>query len=233
MSHTWLSKFIDKISRRHRRGTLLGDETLLDLQIRAYLRSEYANEIPPSGAFPRLMRAVQLHREEQQLHAEAHFGKRISRNIRRLGHALPRLYHTLGRGDAARVISSGMVTALMLFAIWPSIRPMLSNNYLAPSLNVSTSNDGNGLGDRTLYGIPTETSVPGVGDARQTSPSNVDEQRILLMEWRLGQDLGAPFEDPNYLHPFERGLGKKAAPSQSDPIPQSDPIRDRPIIGQD
>ncbi len=84
MLPTWLPSFIDKITRRHRRGTLLGDETLLDLQIRAYLRSEYANEIPPSGAFPRLMRAVQLHREEQQRHAEASIGERVSRNIRRL-----------------------------------------------------------------------------------------------------------------------------------------------------
>jgi hypothetical protein len=226
MSHTWLSKFIDKITRRHRRGTLLGDETLLDLQIRAYLRSEYANEIPPSGAFPRLMRAVQLHREEQRRIAEATFSERVARNIKRLGRALPGLYHTLGRAHSARIISSGMVTALMLLAMWPSMKQMLASHYLAPNLVSHTSDDSSSSGYDTDLLTPKTTVTPLIGiEGSEFSYNPVDEQRRISIVQRAGQVLKdiPTSDDPNYLHPFARGLGKKASRTS----------HERPIIGQE
>ena len=234
MLPTRLSNFIDRITRRYRRGTSLADETLLDFHIRAYLRSEYANEIPPSGAFPRLMHAVQLHREEKQKHVEAGIREKLARNFRQLGRAFGVLYHILGRGDTARIVSSGMVTALMLFAMWPSMKQMLASNYLAPSPHIGTSvDDGNSSYPRDLV-TPKDPNAmailpPGTTQPSVTSPNSVDERRNQLINKRIGDaptvsPAVSASEDPNYLHPFERGLGKRASPPT---------IYERPIIGQE
>ncbi len=230
MPLTRLQDFIDKIARR-RRGASPAEEILLDHQMRSFLQSEYAKETPPSGVFPRLMRAVHLHREEQQKRAEARIREKVVRNIGQLGRALTALYHTFGRGDTSRIISSGLVTALMLFAMWPSMKQMLVSNPFVSSLHANTSVDGSNSSYPTdLVTSQGPTQIVASTESSDISPSLVDEQRSLLLEQRNGEDLNAvpASEDPNYLHPFERGLGNKKA------IPvQTNPTRQRPIIGQE
>ena len=224
MLPTRLQNIIDKFTGRSRDEAAPSDDALLDLQIRAYLRSEYANEIPPSNVVPRLVRAIQFHSEEQQMRLASRLRGRLVGNRRQLGRAFSSLYHALGRGDASRLISSGLVTALMLFAMWPSMKQMLVTNYLTSNLpsyaladgsNPSRPESSEGTG---ITPVPTEHSQ---------LPSNlVDDTRRIVLPQRGGQDSTADqaFQDPNYLDDFvERGLGSKKIA----------PLRERQILEQE
>jgi hypothetical protein len=119
-----------------------------------------------------------------------------------------------------------MVTALMLLAMWPSMKQMLASHYLAPNLVSHTSDDSSSSGYDTDLLTPKTTVTPLIGiEGSEFSYNPVDEQRRISIVQRTGQVLKdiPTSDDPNYLHPFERGLGKKASRTS----------HERPIIGQE
>ena len=87
------------------------EDALLDVQITSYFRAEYGKAEPPKGVFPRIIQAIRLHRERQEKLANTSAFARFTES---LGQKLASAYRFGARADSGRVLSGGLVTALLL-----------------------------------------------------------------------------------------------------------------------
>lgn len=200
------------------------EDALLDVQLTSFFRAEYGKKEPPTGVFPRLIQAIWLHRERQEKLANA---SAIARFRDSLGQKLAAAYRLGARADSGRVLSGGLVTALLLIAMWPSMSRTLPNN------NLGTL----GLGGTTTAAQtaqPTSTSEDG-GQATSSagqyiSPGRIYEEPRFRLEQKTGEDLAAPDDNGSraLTQPNQSNTGKSKADQ-----PQVEQQYQRPAIGQE
>jgi len=216
------------------------EDALLDVQLRSFFRTEYAKQEPPAGVLPRIMQAIRLHRERQAKLANASLFARWADLV---GQKLAAAYRFGARADSGRILSGGLVTALLLVAAWPSLSSTLSgnntgaiynayfqafsNNVGVPTTPSPTNLTGTGIGP--LQGTPStgssgdQSSLP---TGRYISPGRIYEDPLLRMEQRTGEDLQASGNSsPAYTQP---GADKTRVAE-----PQDDQQYQRPALGQD
>jgi hypothetical protein len=224
------------------------EDALLDVQLTSFFRSEYAKQEPPSGVFPRLVQAIRLHRERQEKLANAGPMARL-RDM--AGQKLAAVYRFGARADSGRVLSGGLVTALLLIAAWPSLSNTLSNGNMSTIYGTyfqAFTNTGGAQPTQRPTGelrpadgnvapvqaAPTKTSDVGgqaVSEAGEyISPGRIYEEPLFRIEQRTGEDLTAAEPNGNadhtQLNPSGTDKGKATEP-------QGDQQYQRPALGQD
>ena len=231
---------VDKQVNADESSDLSYEDALLDVQLTSFFRTEYAKQEPPAGVLPRIVQAIRLHRERQEKLANASL---ITRWADLVGQKLVAAYRFGARADSGRILSGGLVTALLLIAAWPSLSSTLSGNstgtiydtyFQALSNNVGvapTQSPANMTGTSTE---PLQATPPTGTSADQSvlpageyiSPGRIYEDPLLRMEQRTGEDLQASSNNsPAYTQP---GADKTRVAE-----PQDDQQYQRPALGQD
>ena len=180
------------------------EDALLDVQLTSFFRTEYAKQEPPSGVFPRIIQAIRLNRERQERLANASLFTRLADLV---GQKLAAAYRFGARADSGRVLSGGLVTALLLIAAWPSLSGALSGNKAGTIFDTyfqAFSNNGEVQPTQNPQGLtvaPLQAAPPTVGSEAvgqspismgpYVSPGRLYEDSILRTERRTGEDLKA------------------------------------------
>ena len=231
---------VDKQAIADEPNDLSYEDALLDVQLTSFFRSEYAKQEPPSGVFPRIIQAICLNRERQERLTSASLFTRLADMV---GHKLAAAYRFGARADSGRVLSGGLVTALLLIAAWPSLSGALSTNKAGTIFDTyfqAFSNNGEvrptqspeGLTVAPLQATPRTASPETKGQSAiptgpYVSPGRLYEDSVLRTEQRTGEDLKAS----------ENNGRADNTPPSSDKTqvaePQDEQQYQRPVLGQD
>ncbi|MEP6776250.1 MAG: hypothetical protein ABJA50_11710 [Chloroflexota bacterium] len=216
------------------------EDALLDVQLTSFFRTEYAKQEPPSGVFPRIIQAIRLNRERQERLASAGLFTRLADMV---GQKLVAAYRFGARADSGRVLSGGLLTALLLIAAWPSLSGTLSGNNSGTIYDTYFQTISNNVGvpptqsptNMTGTSIepfqatpPTSTSAnqPPLPAGGYISPGRIYDEPLLRIEQRTGENLQAPDKSsPVYTQP---GADKTRVAE-----PQDEQQYQRPALGQD
>ncbi len=216
------------------------EDALLDVQLTSFFRTEYVKQEPPLGVFPRIIQAIRLNRERQERLANAGLFTRLADVV---GQKLAAAYRFGARADSGRVLSGGLVTALLLIAAWPSLSGVLSSNNASTTFGTyfqAFSNNGEvqptqslqGLTVATLQATPPTVSSETKGQSAismgpRVSPGRLYEDSILRTEQRTGEDLGASENNSS-------AANTPASPDKTQVAePQDQQQYQRPALGQD
>ena len=224
------------------------EDALLDVELRSFMRAEYGKAQPPQSAFPRIMRAIGLYRQEQSRTAEIGPANMPGRILSSLGEALVTAYRFGTRADAGRMISGGLITGLVVLTLWPGMAHSLNNGGLfgrnedlLSRLDFSTLESTTGapvvVSPSNSYAPPAATFAQptpahsGTSAAPQSqpeSPGRLYDDPILLTAHRTGEDV-SELEDRSGTTAYNDGNtgGNKSNPGQSEPN------HNRPMAGQD
>jgi hypothetical protein len=231
---------VDKQVSMDEPSDLSYEDALLDVQLTSFFRTEYAKQEPPSGVLPRIIQAIRLHRERQEKLANASLFTRWAELV---GQKLVAAYRFGARADSGRILSGGLVTALLLIAAWPSLSSTLSGNsagtiydtyFQAFSNNVGappTQSPANmtGTSIEPLQATPPTSSSENqsaLPAGEYVSPGRIYDEPLLRMEQRTGEDLQAPDNSsPAYTQP--------SADKTRVAEPQDEQQYQRPALGQD
>ncbi len=217
------------------------EDALLDVQLTSFFRTEYAKQEPPSGVFPRIIQAIRLNRDRQERLANAALLTRLADVV---GQKLAAAYRFGARADSGRVLSGGLVTALLLIAAWPSLSGALSGNnktgtvfdtyFQAFSNNgeVQSTQNPQGLTVAPLQAAPPTVGSEAVGQSPVSmgpyvSPGRLYEDSILRTEQRTGEDLKAPENNGHAANTPPNSNETQVAE------PQDEQQYQRPVLGQD
>jgi hypothetical protein len=222
------------------------EDALLDVQLTSFFRSEYGKQEPPTGVFPRIVQAIRVHRERQEKLASVGMFARW-RGV--AGEKLAAAYRFGARADSGRVLSGGLVTALLLIAALPSLSNALSSSnmgtlygtyFQAFSQNGSAAptqypTSGNETGSIGTVVAPRQATTPtnSTGDGGQAaspvgayiSPGRIYEERLFRTEQRTGEDLLSPEESRSSS---QQNTGKSNVVEEQDTEQYQ-----RPALGQD
>lgn len=235
---------VDKQVSVEESSDLSYEDALLDVQLTSFFRTEYAKQEPPSGVFPKIMQAIRLHREKQDKLANASIFVRWADLV---GQKLAAAYRFGARADSGRILSGGLVTALLLIAAWPSLSNTLSGNsgstlfgtyFEAFSNNGSaqpTQNPADAQGPAGITIAPLQVAQPTTTSGNQSapavgqyvSPGRIYEERLLRVEQKTGENLQAPDKGSNSA--FTQPSADKTKVAE----PQDEQQYQRPALGQD
>jgi hypothetical protein len=231
---------VDKQVSTDEPSNLSYEDALLDVQLTSFFRTEYAKQEPPAGVLPRIMQAIRLHRERQAKLANASF---FARWADLAGQKLAAAYRFGSRADSGRILSGGLVTALLLVAAWPSLSNTLSSNNAGTIFDTyfqAFSNNGEvqptqnpqGLTVAPLQATPLTVSSETKGQSAiptgpYVSPGRLYEDNILRTEQRTGEDLKA---SENNGHAANTPPSSYKTPVTE---PQDEQQYQRPALGQD
>jgi hypothetical protein len=231
---------VDKHVSADESSDLSYEDALIDVQLTSFFRTEYAKQEPPSGVFPRIMQAIGLHRERQERLASASLFTRLADTV---GQKLAAAYRFGARADSGRILSSGLVTALLLIAAWPSLSVALSSNKTGTIFDTYFQAFSNNGGAQPTQSPQELTAVPlqatpltvssqtkgqsAIATGPYVSPGRLYEDSVLRTERRTGEDLEAPENN-----------GRAAnTPPSSDKTQVAEPRDEqqyqRPVLGQD
>lgn len=235
---------VDKQVSTDESSDLSYEDALLDVQLTSFFRTEYAKQEPPSGVFPRIILAIHLHREKQEKLANASIFTRWADLV---GQKLAAAYRFGARADSGRILSGGLVTALLLIAAWPSLSNTLSGNnagmifgtYFQAFSNSSSAQPTQNPADEPLQAgttvAPLQVAQPTTASSNQStltvgqyvSPGRIYEERLLRVEQKTGENLLAPDKGSNPAYSQPNADKTQVAE------PQGEQRYQRPALGQD
>lgn len=242
-----ISDFIIRISRKLIPGETTADgaelndraytEAMLDLQLRYFLQAEYGKEEPSSDLLPQVLRAIYLYKEEEAKRNRISLKTRMEQVVGQLGHSLAVRYRGMAGAGTGRILSGGLVTALLMLATWPGMMQVLGNSH---EVTLHRSNvAGESAGSVTPTGSPAGpiierptapvTSAPALPVAgQQISPGRIYVDPRLRLEQKTGEDLGVSIEplDTSNQHSTTRDV-----PSEKTAQPQTEPDYIRHLTG--
>jgi hypothetical protein len=224
------------------------EDALLDVEIRSFMRTEFGKKMPPHGVFPRVMQAIKLYREDQAKNGSLGVASRLTRIAGSLGQAIVATYKVGTRLDASRMVSGGLITALLLLAVWPGMARSLTNGgQLEQYLDVLSGGVGSASTVETTGRGTTEsptsisslsaasTPVPAASTesaAQQSvymSPGRIYDDPRLMLAQRTGEN---PTDLESKKHSNKPALDVGTADDGSSQL-QAEPNHNRPMTGQD
>ncbi len=247
MHATRISGYIIRISRKliHKEATAdeaeLNDraytDALLDVQLRYFLRDEYGGAEPSSGLFPHILRAIYLYKEEEAKRNKINLKTRMGEIVGQLGRGLAVRYRSIAGAGTGRVVSGGLVTALLMLAAWPGMMQVLDNS------REVTLHSSNVVEESTSRVVPTgypagpvierptapvaAPTLPVV--VQQISPGLIYEQPRLRLEQKTGEDLGVSIETLDTAN--QQSTGRDTPGEKTTAQPQTEPEYMRPLTG--
>ncbi|MBF6612691.1 MAG: hypothetical protein IVW55_06130 [Chloroflexi bacterium] len=238
-----ISDFIIRISRKLIPGETTADgaelndraytEALLDLQLRYFLQAEYGKEEPSSDVLPQVLRAIHLYKEEEAKRSRISLKTRMERIVGQLGRGLAVRYRGMAGAGTGRILSGGLVTALLMLATWPGMMQILDNSHEVTLHRSNMVGESAGsvaptspVVERPTSPAATEPALPVAG--QQISPGRIYVDPRLRLEQKTGEDLGVSIEP---LDTSNQRSTPRDIPSEKTAQPQTEPDYIRPLTG--
>jgi hypothetical protein len=180
---------------------------IIDARVRSFFQAEYKNKEPSSSALPHLMRAIQLHQQQQNRRVQASITPQLRNRLAMLlSKATEGFQHARPSSALNRLMSTGLVMLLLLFAAGPNATHLLRG--LARTSDTQSSYQ---LAPQSPA-EPQNTFSRGLPDAKQR-----------LLEQKLDESFGESYsrQEVRPLDPPEMGLfDKKTSSTQVEPVRQ-------------